>query len=100
MNETFCNNRVYYEKMMAQKAAGCVWLDQFGTVGDPLTNPDFSSIHAFKRQWGGRYIEFIGEFDLVTKPFWFWLYETVRPAYRRFRISLKALMRKLRGKSE
>lgn len=100
MNETFCNNRVYYEKMMAQKAAGCVWLDQFGTVGDPLTNPDFSSIHAFKRQWGGRYIEFIGEFDLVTKPFWFWLYETVRPAYRRFRISLKALMRRLRGKSE
>ena len=43
----YANNRVYYEKMMAQKAAGCVWLDQFGTVGDPLTNPDFSSIHAF-----------------------------------------------------
>lgn len=97
MNETFCNNRTYYEKLMAQKAAGCVWMDQFGTVGDPQTNPDFGTVHEFKRQWGGRYIEFIGEFDLVTKPFWFWLYETVRPAYRRLRIGLKALLRKLHG---
>ena len=97
MNETFCNNRTYYEKMMAQKAAGCVFMDQFGTVGNPDSDPDFSSVHAFKRQWGGRYIEFIGEFDLVTKPFWFWLYETARPAYRRFRIGLKALLRKIRG---
>ena len=72
-------------------------MDQFGTVGDPQTNPDFGTVHEFKRQWGGRYIEFIGEFDLVTKPFWFWLYESVRPAYRRLRIGLKALLRKLHG---
>lgn len=97
MNETFCNNRTYYEKMMAQKAAGCIFLDQFGTVGRADADPDFGSVHAFKRQWGGRYIEFIGEFDLVTKPFWFWLYETVRPAYRRFRIKLKEIVRSVRG---
>ena len=82
---------------MAQKTAGCVFMDQFGPMGNPDADPDFGSVHAFKRQWGGRYIEFIGEFDLVTKPFWFWLYETVRPAYRRFRINLKALLRKIRG---
>ena len=94
LNETFCNNRTYYEKMMAQKAAGCVFMDQFGTVGNPLENKDFGSVHAFKRQWGGRYIEFIGEFHLVTKPFWNWLYNSVRPAYHRFRMGLKRLARK------
>ncbi len=97
MNETFCNNRTYYEKLMAQKDAGCVFMDQFGTVGNPEQEGPFQSVHAFKRQWGGRYMEFIGEFDLVTRPFWFWLYEKARPAYRNLRLTLKEGLRRFRS---
>ena len=92
MNETFCNNRVYYEKLMAQKDAGCVFLDMFGTEIDER----FRTVHEFKKQWGGRLVEFIGEFDLVTRPFWFFLYEKVRPMYRNQRFDMIELMKKIR----
>jgi len=97
MNETFVNNRTYYEKLMAQKRAGCEFLDMFGTVGNPEEDGPFKTVHAFKRQWGGEYIEFMGQFDLVTAPFWYLLYEKLRPAYHRLRIGMKAAARKLTG---
>ncbi len=95
MSETFLNNRVYFEKLIDQKARGCRLFDQFGTVGDPENSP-LRSLHEFKKQFGGRYVEFVGEFDLVTKPFWFFLYEKLLPLYRRARISLKMLLRRAR----
>lgn len=95
MSESFVNNRVYYEKLFAAKAEGAVVFDQFGTIGDPQNSP-LKSLHEFKRQFGGRYIEFVGEFDLVLKPFWFFLYEKLLPLYRSVRIDIKMAMRKKR----
>ena len=92
MSETFINNRVYYEKIHEAKANGALLLDQFGTVGDP-ENSHLRSLHEFKKQFGGRYIEFIGEFDLPTRPAWRWLYAHALPLYRRARISLKLALR-------
>lgn len=88
MNESFINNRVYVYKLFDAKRRGAVWLDQFGTVGDPENSP-LKSLHEFKRQFGGRYCEFIGEFDYVLKPFWYFLYEKALPKYRAFRFWLK-----------
>lgn len=88
LNETFCNNRTYYEKLMAQKDAGCVFLDMYGTEMDER----FRTVHEFKMQWGGRLIEFIGEFDLVTKPFWYFIYEKLRPFYRKLRFAVLGLL--------
>lgn len=96
MSETFLNNRVYYEKLCDAKQRGARLLDQFGTVGNPGTS-HLKSLHEFKRQFGGRYIEFVGEFDLVLKPFWFFLYEKVLPLYRRIRISLRMMLRRSAG---
>lgn len=92
LNETFCNNRVYYEKLMAQKDAGCVFLDMYGTEMDER----FRTVHEFKMQWGGRLVEFIGEFDLVTRPFWYFIYEKIRPMYREMRFALIDLMKKFK----
>ncbi|NLC79541.1 MAG: aminoacyltransferase [Ruminococcaceae bacterium] len=88
MSESFVNNRVYYEKLMEAKESGARVLDQFGTIGNPSDSP-LKSLHEFKRQFGGRYVEFIGEFDLVTKPFWYFVYEKLLPLYRNIRIDLK-----------
>ncbi len=93
MSETFINNRVYYEKIHDAKADGAKWLDQFGTVGDPANSP-LRSLHEFKAQFGGRCCEFIGEFDLVTRPFWHFLYDRLLPYYRRVRLTLKMSARK------
>ncbi len=98
MSETFINNRVYCGKILSEKHKGSVWLDQFGTIGDPV-NGKLRSLHEFKRQFGGRYIEFIGEFDLVINPLFYWLYETLLPKYRRLRLSLRGLARKLGNKA-
>ena len=92
MSETFINNRVYYEKIHAAKADGALLLDQFGTVGEPERS-HLKSLHEFKAQFGGQYLEFIGEFDIVTKPFWYFLYERALPLYRRARISIKLAAR-------
>lgn len=92
MSETFINNRVYYEKIVDAKNCGNYLLDQFGTVGDP-DNGALRSLHEFKRQFGGKYVEFVGEFDFAAKKFWYFLYNNVLPLYRKVRISLKMALR-------
>ncbi len=93
MKETFLNNRIYLEKILDQKRTGADWLDQFGTVGNPDESP-LRSLHEFKRQFGGQYLEFIGEFDLVIRPSWYFLYEKALPRYRSLLFDLKELGRK------
>lgn len=93
MSETFINNRVYYEKIHDARRQGARLLDQFGTVGNPDDSP-LRSLHEFKRQFGGKYVEFIGEFDFICKNFWYFLYNRVLPLYRKARISLKMALRK------
>ncbi|MBQ0004494.1 MAG: peptidoglycan bridge formation glycyltransferase FemA/FemB family protein [Clostridiales bacterium] len=82
LSETFLNNRVYHDKIIAMKERGCAILDQFGTVGD-WENSDLKSLHEFKKQFGGRYVEFIGEFNLITDKKAYFMYKTIRPLYRK-----------------
>ncbi len=92
MNETFLNNRVYWHKILHERQTGAVWLDQFGTIGNPDTG-SLSSLHQFKQQFGGRYVEFPGEFDLPLRPLWYRLYQDLLPRYRRLRFSIKEWLR-------
>ena len=48
----------------------CEFLDLFGTCGDPGTKEkNYNGIHEYKRKMGGTYTEFVGEYDIVNKPF-------------------------------
>ena len=96
MKETFLNNRVYLHKILEQKAHGAQWFDLFGTVGNPSEGP-LKTLHEFKRQFGGRYIEFIGEFDMVFKPGWYRLYTGALPRYRALLFDFRAALRKIAG---
>ena len=87
MSESFINNSVYYRKICEAKQRGALQFDQFGTTGNPDTSR-LHTLHAFKRQFGGRYMEFVGEFDLILRPLWFFVYEKLLPLYRNVRISL------------
>lgn len=76
-------NRLYYEYMKDAYEKGYEYADLFGVVGDPHTKyKNLAGIYEYKRKIGGDYIEFIGEFDLINKPFWYNVLPTLLKIYR------------------
>lgn len=81
------NYLLYYTIMKEAYDNGYKWLDCFGTCG--IANPDKSNpiygIHSFKKRLGGEYIEFIGEFDLITNKIMYSIYKKLIPLYRKIK---------------
>ena len=79
------NYLCYFEIMKDAYNEGYKVMDCFGTCGIP--NPDKSNpifgIHSFKKRLGGEYTEFIGEFDLVTNKFMYFLFQKLVPIRRK-----------------
>lgn len=85
-NLTFAVSRCYYEAIKDAHARGLDFFDLFGTVGDPNTDyKNLAKLHDFKRKFGGSYIEFIGEFDLIGKPFLYKILPLLLKIYRKIR---------------
>ena len=76
------NYKVYYEHIKYCHDKGIKYYDHFGTVGDLNTKNPRYGLHIFKKSFGGNYIEFIGEFDYVTKPFMYFCFTKLVPLYR------------------
>ena len=72
---TYSNHIEYY------KNKGIKIYDQFGTIGD-LNNKELFGLHDFKKKFGGDYVEFIGEFDLITNKFMYFVFVNLIPFYR------------------
>lgn len=79
------NYLCYYTIMKDAYDEGYKCMDCFGTCG--IANPDKSNpiygIHSFKKRLGGEYIEFIGEFDLITNKCMYFLFKKLIPVYRK-----------------
>ena len=85
-NQTFAVSRSYYEAIKDAHDRGYEFFDLFGTVGDPNTTyKNLAHLHDFKRKFGDEYIEFIGEFDLVNKPFMYKVLPIALKIYRKIR---------------
>ena len=83
---TFSVNRAYYEAIKYAQEQGLEFLDLFGTCGEPqTTEKNYSGIHEYKRKLGGTYTEFIGEFDIILKPFWYKVLPILLKVYRKLR---------------
>ena len=83
---TFSVNRAYYEAIKYANEQGLEFLDLFGTCGEPHTaEKNYAGIHEYKRKLGGTYTEFIGEFDIVSKPFWYKVLPILLKIYRKLR---------------
>ena len=79
-------NRLYYEFMKDAYSDGFEYADLFGVVGDPHTKyKNLAGIYEYKRKIGGDYIEFIGEFDLINKPFWYKTLPILLKIYRKIK---------------
>ena len=79
-------NRLYYEFMKDSYINKKEFSDLFGTVGDPHTKyKNLAGIYEYKRKLGGTYIEWMGDFDLVNKKFWYKILPILLKIYRKLR---------------
>lgn len=84
--DLFAVNRIYYEELLYAKKMGCKYVDLFGVVGDPHTKEkNYAGIYNYKANFGGIYTEFLGEFDLINKPFWYKVLPTLLKVYRKIK---------------
>lgn len=89
-NLTFAVTRSYYEAIKDAYNQKYVFFDLFGTPGDPHTTyKNLAKLHDFKRKFGDKYIEFIGEFDLINNNFLYKLLPISLSVYRKIRKVLK-----------
>ena len=85
LTNTFSNYKTYFEHIKYCKENGIKMYDQFGTIGDLSKDNPRLGLHEFKKKFGGDYVEFIGEFDLVTKPFMYFIFTTFVPFLRKIK---------------
>lgn len=80
----------------------CRYYDLMGVPGniEDESNPLYG-LYKFKRGFGGDLWEFVGEFDMVYKPFWNWCFnaaEHSRKSLRRFVSRAKVMLRRKTSK--
>lgn len=77
-------NRMYLEIIKYAKETNHKYLDLFGTTGDVLnTHKNLAGIHKFKQNFGGKYIEFIGEFDYINNKYLYKVLPIILKVYRK-----------------
>ena len=82
LTETYSNYHTYLAHLEYCKEQGYEIYDQFGTIGDLREDNPRMGLHEFKKKFGGDYVEFIGEFDYVTKPMMYFVFTKLVPIYR------------------
>ena len=83
LSETYVNYSTYFEHIKYCKQKGIEIYDQFGTIGDLSKDNPRLGLHEFKKKFGGDYIEFMGEWDYVTDPLFYFVFTKLVPIYRK-----------------
>lgn len=65
------------------KAKGCTLYDFRGVPGDVPENHPLYGLVKFKKGFGGQYVSFVGEYDLVFNRFRYGLYRFLEPKYQK-----------------
>lgn len=79
------------------KENNCTLYDFRGVPGNLTEDNPLYGLFKFKKGFNGDYTEFIGEFDLIYSPFYYWLWHTVEPIYQKGIRKAIALKKKLKG---
>lgn len=95
LTDTYTNYKTYEQHIKYYYDKKIKTYDQFGTIGDLRKENPLLGLHEFKKKFGGNYVEFTGEFDLVlNKPMYF-VFTKLVPLYRKL---IKNIAKKKRGK--
>lgn len=82
LSEAYTNYNTYYNHIKFCKENGITMYDQFGTVGDLSKDNSKLSLHEFKKQFGGNYVEFLGEWDYILNKQMYFIFTKLVPTYR------------------
>ncbi len=83
LSETGSNYKVYQTHLEYCHNKKLEVYDQFGTIGNPTEDNPLYGLHDFKKKFGGDYIEFCGEFDLITNKLMYFVFTKLVPIYRK-----------------
>jgi lipid II:glycine glycyltransferase (peptidoglycan interpeptide bridge formation enzyme) len=75
------NYLLQWKMIIWAKSRGCTLYDFRGVSGDLSEDNPLYGLYRFKKGFGARFTEFIGEWDLVYSPFFYWLWVAVLPLY-------------------
>ena len=82
LTDTYTNYLTYKNHIKYYYDKGTKVYDQFGTIGDLREDNPLLGLHEFKKKFGGNYVEFTGEYDLILKPFSYFAFTKLVPIYR------------------
>lgn len=89
------NHLMQWRLIQWAQQCGCKWYDFRGV--SPRRQPDsddrLAGLNRFKEGFSPRFVEYIGEYDMVLSPTWYWLWNAARPCVSR-------ILRARRRKSE
>ncbi|MGB9793267.1 MAG: lipid II:glycine glycyltransferase FemX [Thermacetogeniaceae bacterium] len=77
------NNLLQWTMIRWARSLGCTVYDFRGVPGTADPDHPLHGLYRFKKGFGGKFTEFIGEYDLVFSPFWYFLWRRLLPIYIR-----------------
>ena len=108
-----CGNRVWYsygasDKMRNKQPSyllqwamiewavdqGCAVYDFRGISGDLNEDNPLYGLYRFKKGFGAQFTEYIGEYDLVFSPFYYFIWEKAMPVAKKWRSHFLKLLRR------
>lgn len=75
------NYLIQWEMIRWAKSLGCTMYDFRGVPGLLTEDNPLYGLYRFKKGFNGEYTEFIGEWDLVYRPFTYFLWNHLEPIY-------------------
>lgn len=82
------------------KEQGCSMYDFRGVSGDLTEDNPLYGLYRFKKGFGGKFTEFVGEFDLIFQPFYYWLWTNGEPLYSKGVRKAIRWKKRLRGQKD
>ncbi|HHW39589.1 MAG TPA: peptidoglycan bridge formation glycyltransferase FemA/FemB family protein [Syntrophomonadaceae bacterium] len=77
------NNLLQWTMIRWARSLGCTVYDFRGVPGTDDPNHPLHGLYRFKKGFGAKFTEFVGEYDLVFSPFWYFLWRRLLPVYLR-----------------
>lgn len=72
------SNLVMWEAIKLGKKLGCKRFDLWGALGPDADPKDpWYGFHKFKQGYGGKLVEYVGSYDLVLNPFFYWTFHLI-----------------------
>lgn len=75
------NYLIQWEMIKWAKSQGCTMYDFRGVPGQLTEDNPLYGLYRFKKGFNGEFTEFIGEWDLVYRPFVYFLWNRLEPIY-------------------